>query len=408
MIDWIIAQQLLISTTLLLLILIEKLSASSLTAKHTYLLWMLLPLVLLANNLPQNAVAIANDQVYQYLVLFGAEHQALAFSLGWELVWATGALGVFACVALAQIKMKRLTINSAVQTKLSVIVPPKLKVLASDKISSPLLYGIFKPILLIPANFADTFDARQQTLIVEHELVHFYRRDNLFNLIAILLVAVFWFNPLIWLGYKAFRRNQELACDESVLINATHKDKVLYSKALVLCAENELQHLSIHSSYGEKHTMLKRISQIQKSSKTKPALAGAVIFVCCALLSCVALASMADKQETQDKSDMAKPVTRVEPLYPILAAQQRIEGSIVLQFDIEADGSTSNIQVIDAMPAYTFDREAVKALTEWKYKPRVIGGHAEKQTGLKVQLDFRMDEENAAESKRTDKIRVVN
>ena len=82
---------------------------------------------------------------------------------------------------------------------------------------------------------------------------------------------------------------------------------------------------------------------------------------------------------------------RIEPKYPIEAAQNKQEGSVILQFDIAKDGSTDNIQVIESFPQQVFDKVSVTALKQWTYKPRIQGGQAQRQTGLTVQLDYRMD-----------------
>ena len=91
-----------------------------------------------------------------------------------------------------------------------------------------------------------------------------------------MFVAVFWFNPLSWMAYRAFRRSQEIACDAAVLKQSTTEDQINYSKALVQCAERSLHSFSIYSPYGEKHTMFKRIKNIQSPAKIKPALIGLI------------------------------------------------------------------------------------------------------------------------------------
>ena len=88
------------------------------------------------------------------------------------------------------------------------------------------------------------------------------------------------------------------------------------------------------------------------------------------------------------------------------AAKLGIEGSVVLQFDITESGETDNINIVDSFPEGTFDKSAIKALSQWQYKPRIQGGVAQRQTALRVQLDYRLDEDSLKSSTDIEKIKV--
>ncbi|MFA3792706.1 TonB family protein [Aliiglaciecola sp. SL4] len=85
------------------------------------------------------------------------------------------------------------------------------------------------------------------------------------------------------------------------------------------------------------------------------------------------------------------PMVRISPKYPTHAARDGIEGWVKLQFNIDASGAVQNIQIIDAQPKRTFDREARKALKKWKYRPQIVDGKPTEQTGLEVVLDFKLE-----------------
>lgn len=63
-------------------------------------------------------------------------------------------------------------------------------------------------------------------------------------------------------------------------------------------------------------------------------------------------------------------------------------GYVQLKFDVDTTGNTENIQVIESQPEGVFDEAAVRALSKWKYNPKITNGKPVKQLGLKVQLDF--------------------
>jgi protein TonB len=87
----------------------------------------------------------------------------------------------------------------------------------------------------------------------------------------------------------------------------------------------------------------------------------------------------------------ATPLVRIEPKYPIQAARDGKEGWVKLSFTINEIGGVEDVKVIDAQPKRIFDKEAKRALRKWKYRPKVVDGKPQKQYGLTVQLDFKMD-----------------
>jgi protein TonB len=86
----------------------------------------------------------------------------------------------------------------------------------------------------------------------------------------------------------------------------------------------------------------------------------------------------------------ATPIVRIEPKFPTKAARDGVEGWVQLSFEINEIGGVENVQIINAQPKRVFDREARKALRKWKYKPKMVDGKAQRQTGLSVQLDFKL------------------
>ncbi|MEP1446374.1 MAG: M56 family metallopeptidase [Paraglaciecola sp.] len=391
MTNWLIEQQMAISVLLLILITLETKAIKSLGANVIYALWLLVPLLLVVNNLPQNVISIDDQSVYRHVVSIGADSSPLDLNLSWGYVWALGSLSILVFAAFAQWKITCLTRYNSHKVELDMALPDALAVMSNAQLTGPILSGIFKPTLLLPQDFHNQFSKRQQQLIISHELVHFHRGDNVFNLVALLFVAVFWFNPLTWLAYRSFRRSQEIACDAAVLKQATTQDKISYSKALLRCAERSLHSFAIYSPYGEKNTMFKRIASIKRPAKIRPALIGLSIALSSTFLAGVALANLAEMPHKIDNPETAPLITRVEPKYPVEAAQNNQEGSVILQFDIGKDGSTENIKVLESFPQQVFDKVSVTALKQWVYKPRIQGGQAQRQTGLTVQLDYRMD-----------------
>lgn len=89
----------------------------------------------------------------------------------------------------------------------------------------------------------------------------------------------------------------------------------------------------------------------------------------------------------------ARPVVRVNPKYPIIAARDGIEGWVVLAFDINAIGEVVNIKIVESEPKRIFDKAAKQALKKWKYRAKSADGQQVLQQNLSVKLDFSMSEQ---------------
>lgn len=113
----------------------------------------------------------------------------------------------------------------------------------SEKISSPAVYGVFHPCIVMPVGYKD----KEMTYILAHEKAHIRRLDNFWRLMGFVTVCVHWFNPFSWLFLKAFLEDMELSCDEMVLSGFDEKEKKAYAAALVDCAESRT---SFASAFG--------------------------------------------------------------------------------------------------------------------------------------------------------------
>lgn len=104
----------------------------------------------------------------------------------------------------------------------------------SDRITSPAIYGVFRPRIIIPKGY----ELRDLRYILAHESAHIRRKDNLWRIAAVISASVHWFNPFAWLFLKKFLEETELACDERVLADCGEDEKKAYAAALVDCAES--------------------------------------------------------------------------------------------------------------------------------------------------------------------------
>lgn len=136
-------------------------------------------------------------------------------------IWLFGAVFTGAVFAVYHIKSRRI-FSCAVPADYN-IEPLKnefgiirgVRLLVSDRTDSPLTYGIFAPVIIIPKSMAVNGDDVRNVLC--HELAHIKRLDALFKTLVAVCAAVHWFNPLVWIMFVFANRDIELACDETAL-----------------------------------------------------------------------------------------------------------------------------------------------------------------------------------------------
>jgi beta-lactamase regulating signal transducer with metallopeptidase domain len=134
--------------------------------------------------------------------------------------------------------------------------------------SDAMVIGFWRPRVWLPADFERRYDAQERRLVLAHEEVHRGRRDNLWNLLALLLLAVNWFNPLAWLGWRTLRRDQELACDAAVLdAAASPDDRHAYRRALMKSVPG-LGPTLLATAWRPTHPFVERIRMLHRSPPT--------------------------------------------------------------------------------------------------------------------------------------------
>lgn len=91
----------------------------------------------------------------------------------------------------------------------------------------------------------------------------------------------------------------------------------------------------------------------------------------------------------------AVPMVRVPPQYPERALQRGIEGRVLIEFTISRAGGVKDAKVIAAEPSNIFNKAALKAVSQWKYNPKIVNGKAVEQPGVRIAIPFRLGNDNA-------------
>lgn len=140
-----------------------------------------------------------------------------------------------------------------------------VQVRQSDRIVSPLTYGILRPVILLPKDM-DRSNESVLHCVLTHEHIHIRRFDTVTKLILATTLCVHWFNPLVWIMYCLANRDLELICDEQVLRELGSKGRKPYALALLEMEENKQRNFALFSHFG-KLAMEERIAAIVNYKK---------------------------------------------------------------------------------------------------------------------------------------------
>lgn len=401
-----------LTIVLSLLLLSHSVILTKLGAKQTYYFWSIVPLALLLYSCRLswfNTSDQGEPLITTYLV---APKQVLqqGASLDWlMLIWLVGSLIIVGHALLSYWRFQQNLQCTQVKELAQIKLPNSLSLYQSTHAHSPMLIGLFKQKLLIPEDFNFLYNQEQQALILEHEICHFDRNDIYWNLLAYSFIALFWFHPLVWLAYFRFRRDQEISCDQTVLARKQTESRINYSKALLVAAETSpplaFAQLSF-KKYGAKNIMFERIKHIKINNTYNGFSLAFVSLLSVSLLTGISYAGnlSAGQKVHANKKVALQPVVRIEPKYPIEAAKQGVEGSVVLKYNVDKSGKVADVIVLKSVPEKVFDKSAKIALRQWKYDS---GGVFHKD--LLVQLDFVMSEDSVLPSRDLlEKIKVSN
>jgi beta-lactamase regulating signal transducer with metallopeptidase domain len=109
----------------------------------------------------------------------------------------------------------------------------KVRLVETPVLNAPVAFGVLDKVIGLPPLFMAQPDTLARDLAIQHELQHHRGNDLLANMAAQILLALHWFNPLAWYGWRAMRRDQEAACDARVLIGRGRNERALYAALIV-------------------------------------------------------------------------------------------------------------------------------------------------------------------------------
>jgi beta-lactamase regulating signal transducer with metallopeptidase domain len=151
----------------------------------------------------------------------------------WLTLWLNGAVLFLAWRIASYLLMRRellaeaRTVGEAPGSRSGAGRP--IRLVETPAVSSPVAFGVFDKVVALPQLFMAMEDRAARDLAIAHELAHHRGHDLIANFAAQPLLALHWFNPLAWLGWRAMRRDQEAACDARVLAGRGREERAAYA-----------------------------------------------------------------------------------------------------------------------------------------------------------------------------------
>jgi len=143
----------------------------------------------------------------------------------------------------------------------------KIVILKNSNIKTPITYGLFKPKIIFPKNVLDNANINLK-YILEHELIHIKRFDQIWKIVINIIICVYWFNPLVWVMYKYINRDLEITCDKEVLDKLGYKIKKEYIETILFLSQKENDFKDFASGFGI-HPTRERIKAIVEYKKSR-------------------------------------------------------------------------------------------------------------------------------------------
>ncbi|KIJ00630.1 TonB family protein [Xanthomonas phaseoli pv. phaseoli] len=379
------------SAALLACLVLRRALRAWLGATAAYAIWAAVPLAVLAAVMPAPPIASALPTMPALVAMPLNLHAS-------EPVWAAGLLTAWLAGAAAMAvalcwRQWRFVCSLGALRAVDAGVWT-----AMHDVGLPVSLGIWRPRIVLPMDFDTRYSAAERTLILAHERLHLRRGDLHANLPAALLLCIGWWNPLMHLAWRAFRLDQELACDAAVLMRYPGK-RHSYATAM----------LKTHAGAGwtptacrwnAPHALTQRVAALLKPAVEAPrarwnlrmvvALAVMVSGACWAF-------QPAQLQGMRVPGNALDFRTMQPPRYPPDAVAAGLAGFVELQIAVSATGAPEHIAIVRSTPTGVFDQTVLDAARHWRFTPALEDGTAV-ASEVRVPVKFELDPPDTASS----------
>jgi beta-lactamase regulating signal transducer with metallopeptidase domain len=334
---WLLSNMAWASAAMLLVLVLRRPFARLFGVGSAYALWLVPALRLAMPPLPSFAPAMPKLVPPETLIVFVADAAAPLPPDGgpgqwvpWMLaIWAGGA-AVF--LAWQFLSYRRFLTELSLSAR-AIGAHRGLPLLESAAVQGPVALGLLDRRIIVPADFETRYSAGERGLALDHEAVHHRRGDIWWNHLGLLILGLNWFNPIAWLAFRAFRADQELACDARVTAAASSEARHDYARALIKSASRPGLIAACPLNHADQLKRRLKMMKTHRSSRARM-LAGAAAILA---LGGVSLAFGSPGLAQPDGQPQPQAQTQAETP----AGPQRREERIIIRTDHDGHGTAT-------------------------------------------------------------------
>lgn len=189
----------------------------------------------------------------------------------------------------------------------------QIQIRQSDQIHSPLTYGLFRPVILLPEEYSRE-NRDELSYILTHEWIHIRRAHVAVKYAVCFAVSIYWFNPLVWIMSCLLDRDLELSCDEEVIRPYDRRSKKEYAMLLIRQAEKSSALLPTGVCFSKHSELEERIEAIMNTTHYSSKL----VMTATALILCMAATFTVSAQETRETEPVSGAAFLLNTVIPSL------------------------------------------------------------------------------------------
>ncbi|MGH1362087.1 MAG: M56 family metallopeptidase [Calditrichia bacterium] len=316
-------------------------------------------------------------------------------------LWLTGVIVLSAKLIFRTLTLRSKLKNAALLPH-TIDLPANTVVLLSAEEQSPLVTGLFRHKILLPAS-SKNWNTQVKRTIITHELQHIQAGDHWINVLQIFSQIIFFFNPMVWLLNNRINLYREISCDNRTIRNMDIPPRD-YANNLIHIAESLIQNkkrLTAASYFSQcqsglskriHYQLKKEVTPLKKHILSGFGIAAAVLLLAipfsCSTERSSATASEAIIVDINNLSVKPKLAVAADLKYPEDAKKAALEGTVVVDILVNAEGNVMDAKVVKSVPE--LDAAALEFVRTSTFSPGEADGKAV-STRVKLPIKFKLN-----------------
>jgi len=382
------------AAAILFVMLVRRPAARFFGPHAAYSLWAIVPVAMLATLLPERTT---ETFVTEFLI-GGLPASVAAARLEAGASWLVPALTAAWLIGIAALTVMLVRRQNAFLRD------------ADIGLAGPAIVGFRHPRIVTPDDFAQRFSHDERKLILTHEQVHIDRNDARINALAAFLRCLFWFNPLVHVGAKAMRIDQEMSCDAEVIDRRPRVRRAYAETLLKTQLASRPLPVGCYWPAESQHPLAERISHIaaRPLSGRRRAAAAALVLALTAGAGVTAWAAQPERtifRETADvllpfepipRDHQAQVTTRprliaASYVAPVVPENRFRSAELVADVCITRRGMVDSAALVKSSGDTQLDAASLRSLENARFEPARREGQPVAVCGQQITLEFRLD-----------------